>query len=120
MADITALKDYFKKLQRIVNLESSFKFFGKSYIKKSRMDDILCCLIASMPDSYKKYVKAEYDKRLSSITSFRTLYEALRHKFFLNSDYYVVDVDQANKLISAIAVSIERDVKFTEENAPSE
>ena len=44
MADIVALKDYLKKLQKIINFEATFTFSHWKLVKKTRIDDIMCCI----------------------------------------------------------------------------
>lgn len=57
MADIVALKDYLKKLQKIINFEATFTFSHWKLVKKTRIDDIMCCIYATLPDTYKECLK---------------------------------------------------------------
>lgn len=59
MADIVALKDYLKKLQKIINFEATFTFSHWKLIKKTRIDDIMCCIYATLPDTYKRRLKTK-------------------------------------------------------------
>lgn len=54
MEDLTDLKKYLKKLQRVISNDADFTFFGSNYIKKNKVDDIWCCILASMPNIFKK------------------------------------------------------------------
>ena len=56
MEDVVAVKDYFKKLQRAVNEEAEFTFFSFKFVKKNRIDDLLCCILALLPDSYNREI----------------------------------------------------------------
>ena len=116
MADVNSIQDYFKKLQRVLNFEADFSFLGYKLIKKSKIDDILCCILATLPDSYKKIMKTTQGKRLNSVSCYNLLFDTIKKKFILSSDVYLVDSNSANKYIGAILVSIERDIAFAEKN----
>lgn len=57
MADIVALKDYLKKLQKIINFEATFTFSHWKLVKKTRIDDIMCCIYATLPVLIKECLK---------------------------------------------------------------
>lgn len=117
MEDIEALKDYFKKLQRVINFEASFALFGKSLIQKNKIDDILCCILAKFPEAYKRIMRSSESKKYDSIICYNTLFNAIKNKFFLDSNKYLVDTSKTNKLISTILVTIEKDINNIEKNA---
>ncbi len=114
MEEIKTIKGYFNKLQRTVLYEASFKIFSKEVIKKSKIDDVLCCIIATFPVSYKKMLNMKDGKKYRSVLSYNLLTEALKRKFILNSDLYYIDVGLINKLVGAILKSIEADIKEIE------
>ena len=74
MQDLTETKNYIKKLHRIVNTPE-FTLFGKFLAKKNRIDDVLCCVIASFPDIYKKALKnrAIRPEQFQSVAAFNRL-----------------------------------------------
>ena len=83
MADIVALKDYLKKLQKIINFEATFTFSHWKLIKKTRIDDIMCCIYATLPDTYKRMLKTKTDiQRYNSVFMLRTSYKAYCKKHF--------------------------------------
>ena len=49
MEDLTDLKKYLKKLQNTIARDIDFKFFGLNFIKKNKIDDVWCCILASLP-----------------------------------------------------------------------
>ena len=77
MADIIALKDYYKKLQRIINFEGEFTFFDYKLVKKSKIDDILCCILATLPADYKSLMNQKLGVKLNSITYYKLLFDAI-------------------------------------------
>lgn len=114
--DLTALKDYFKKLQRVITYDANFTLMRSKIIKKIKIDDILCCVYASIPDVYKKYIKTKEGKELFSAVQLDMINKLVKHKFFLNADYYSVDVDRVSKAISSFVNYIDRDVAYAEKN----
>lgn len=112
--DLIAVKDYFKKLQRVIAIEAEFKFMDMALIKKNKIDDILCCILATLPDVIKKNLKGEESKKLKSIIAYNNLFAAIKGKFILNSSVYRVDTAKANSLISVILSQIERDIASLE------
>ena len=121
MENIIAIKDYLKKLQKVINFEHTFNFFGSHLVKKSKIDDIVCCIYAKLPDSYKKLQKSKVgSEKYSSILSYNILTKLLAQKFFLDKNLCIINVAEANKLIGSVLTSIERDIyniqkKFDEE-----
>ena len=41
MEDLKDLENYLKKLQRVVKNDADINFFGKSFIKKNKIDDVV-------------------------------------------------------------------------------
>lgn len=83
MADIVALKDYLKKLQKIINFEATFTFSHWKLVKKTRIDDIMCCIYATLPDTYKRMLKTKTDiQRYNSVLVTGTSYKAYCKNIF--------------------------------------
>ncbi len=117
MADIIAIKDYFKKLQRAINEDADFTFFNIKLAKKNRIDDLLCCVLALLPDSYKKALKkraVNVADQLTSVSAYNRLEKLIKKPFLLNSEIYVVQYNEALSLIRAITSNIERDINKLE------
>lgn len=115
--DLTELKKYLKKIQRVVNCDADFKFFGSHFIKKSKVDDLWCCVLATLPSIYKKNMKTDLGKKLSSVIASNHLFDALKKKCFFNSQMYSLNVEDVNKSIDTILATIERDVNYLEKNS---
>ena len=117
MDDIQGLKNYFKKLKRIIMTEADLKFFRFSFVKKNKIDDVLCCVYAKLPDSYKKMLKTKTNvKQYNSVMCYGLLTKLLAKKFFLDKSLCVVNVTEVNKLLSSVILSIERDINKIEQN----
>lgn len=116
MADIVEIKKFFKKLQSVINNEAVFVFFNTRLVKKSRVDDLYCCILSLLPDKYKKLINFKEGRRPNSVICFNALKTFTTKKFFLDSNLYVVNTKKANNMIAAILSSIEQDINFVEKN----
>ena len=115
MSDIDNLKDYFKKLQKIINFETVFSFTKFKFVKKSRIDDIMCCIYATLPDSYKKILKTKVNiQRYNSMICYNMLIKLLNKKFILDSNICVINSIEVEKVINTIVKTIERDINSIE------
>ena len=83
MADVTELKNYIKKLQRLVN-SAEFTLFGSSVIKKNKVDDLIVCIIALLPESFKKTMKKRVPVDVyPSVASFNRLSKLMKTFLFI-------------------------------------
>lgn len=117
MIDTASLKDYFKKLQKTINYNYDFNLFGMKLIKKHKIDDLLCCILAGFPNSYKQLMKRKEGKNRNSILCYDLMFKAIKMKFIFDSSVYLVDADKATKMINTILATIEKDIEFAEKNA---
>ncbi len=114
MDDIQGLKNYFKKLKRIIMTEADLKFFRFSFVKKNKIDDVLCCIIATLPKSYKRICMSSQSKDFGSTLSYKILPKAIKRKFFLSPALYSIDRNYAVRLIDTILKTIEKDIQEIE------
>lgn len=116
LEDIAAIKDYLKKLQKVIDYDATFSFLGIKLVKRSRLDDVLCCIYAKLPGSYKKMLKTKVDvKRYNSVLCYSLITKLLSKKFFLDPNLCVVRVSEIAKLIQSVLSTIERDIKSIEQ-----
>ena len=114
--DIDAIKDYMKKLQKVINFDATFSIAGFKLIQKRKIEDVLCCVYAKLPEAYKKMLKTKVDvQRYNSVLCYSLLMKLLSKKFFLDKNLIIVRVNEVNKLISAVIVSIDRDISTIEQ-----
>ena len=114
MSSSTAALDYFKKMQRVINYEADFTFFDVKLIKKSKIDDLLCCIIATLPESYKKMMKQKEGDNLKSIVGYKLLFKSTKRKFIFSSNLYLVESVNAIKYLNSIIKWLEKDIVFIE------
>ena len=117
MEDLTDLKKYLKKLQRVISSDADFTFFGSAYVKKNKVDDIWCCVLASMPNIFKKNLNSSLGKKLNSVIAYKHLFDALKRKCPFSSSMYSVNVSEAVKSITTLLTVIERDINYLEQNS---
>ena len=111
MTDIASIKDYLKKIQKIINFEAVLTLGSHKLVKKTRIDDVMCCVLATLPESYKKVIKTKKDmQRYNSVLCYGLLTKLLAKRFFLDRNLILINVTEANKLINSILVSIEKDI----------
>lgn len=116
MAEADAIKEYLKKLQKVINFDATFTFGKFKLVKKSRIDDIMCCVYATLPDTYKKMLKTKNDvQRYSSVICYGLLSKLLAKTFFLDKSMCIVNISEVNKLIGSVILSIERDINNIEQ-----
>ena len=116
MVEIAELTNYFRKLQRVVHFDATFNFAGRAFVQKNKIDDLWCCILASLPDSYKKLMRSNEAKKIKSIICYNNLFQALKNKCWFSSDMYMVNIEQTNKLISSIIATIEQDIEYANKN----
>ena len=90
------IKKYLNKIKFTIEKQADFCFFGKNYVSKTRIDDLLCCLEASFPDKYKNYIKNSRAKSYQSYKYYRGLCDTLRQKSKnpLFSNCYIIKISE--------------------------
>lgn len=114
MFEMSEILNYFRKLQRVINYDATFTFAGRAFVKKSKIDDLLCCIIATLPESYKKMMRSDESKNLKSVLCYNSLFNAIKQRCFFNSNVYQVHLDKANRYITSILATLEQDIKYAE------
>lgn len=110
MTDIDAIVKYFEKLQKIILHDSGLNFGNKKFIKKTKLDDILCCIFAKLPNEYKNNNIGRY----KSVKTFKNLYLQLRQTFFLMPNHYMINVNEVNLALTQIKKTIIQDIESIE------
>ena len=115
MDDISALKDYFMKIQRALD-NADFTFFQYKFVKKSRIDDLLVCTLALLPKSFKEATKRKINIDMyPSVACYTRLSKILKKQIGLLADYYVVNYNDSLNMIRGINKNLNRDIKNLEE-----
>lgn len=115
------LNKYFNKVLMLVSNGSSFTFFSTKAVNKNKMDDILCCIEATLPKEYKKYSKQNVEVeinnyKLKSIHLYYAVKAAIQRKFIFSSDYYLVKHKALPALIKSFLYSFKQDLSFLYKN----
>ena len=92
------IRKYLFKLRRYITKDGVIiSLFGRTIIKKKRLDDILVCIEASFPEQYKKHVKNIAAEKLESHITYTALKKELINRTFYSGEDYVIN--QKNVLI---------------------
>ena len=114
MEDLSALLEYFKKIQRALN-NADFNLFGYKFVKKNRMDDLLVCTLALLPESFKNAAKRKTDlDNFPSVACYTRLSKLLKKQIGLFPDYYIVQYNSASAMLKSITKNINLDIKKLE------
>ena len=111
------MKKYLKKIKEIIE-NPTFKFMDNRYVKKVRIDDLICCMEANFPESFKKIVKERKFSAINSGKFYKNLLSTLKaKKSILFSDCYIVPYKAAVTYIESFTKNIDSDLKKLEENS---
>ena len=116
MSDYSSAKDYIKRLQRLIEYEATFSFSKFRIIRTALIDDLMACILAAFPDSYKKALQKKNNSLYSSVIAYQTLKKFLKQKFFLFPDHCVVDEVEATRAIEALLQNLDNDILNIEEH----
>lgn len=108
-----SIKSYFLKLKKLIMHGADLNLIKFKLIKKAKIDDILCCIFATLPDKYRQAMK-DKKQRLTSMIAYEYLKGHLSKKFFLSSGYYIVKSKETLKYIDAILMTIIKDIQWVE------
>ena len=113
---IDKLRDYFRKLSKAIYSEAEFSFLKYKLVKQNKIDDILCCVMAILPDSYKNMMKSRNGQRTDSVIAYNMLFKDIKQKFMLNPSVYLVNSSNVTKYINAFLRHVEFDIAYAEKN----
>ncbi|MBR1373204.1 hypothetical protein IJ750_05975 [bacterium] len=114
MADTAATIEYFKKLLKVIHYDADLTFLDVKLIKKSKIDDVLCCILATLPDTYKKLMRQKEGDKFDSILCYKLMFKALKRKFLFNSNVYLVETNNAIKFATNVLKTLEKDIEKIE------
>ena len=109
---ILEIKKYLKKLATSLSTELVFSLGNTKLIRKKRIDDLLCCIEATIPQEYKNYIQRPGAKKLTSAKAWTELNLILKNKFFLSSDLYIIKQNDVMALLQVLQKTFERDLRI--------
>lgn len=107
---IAEVKKYLKKLESIIENQASFTFITTKLINKSILDDVLCCIEASLPNEYKIYSKRKSERAVKSYAMLKILHATIKRRFLLSSSYYLVKYKEAIEIIEKLPKVLRDDI----------
>lgn len=114
MADIAGLQNYLKKIQRALD-NADFKIFKYRFVKRNRIDDLLVCTLALLPNSFKEATKRKMNIDMyPSVACYTRLSKILKKQIGLFPEYYMVNYNESLAMIKSINKNLSRDIKNLE------
>ncbi len=108
---LTSINNYLQKLVLIINGKASFGIFGFKFIKKNRVDDILCCIEATLPSEYKDTVKRLGSRDFKGYNCYLELLESFKKYKSPSSEHYMIKYNIVLRQITVLKPSIKTDLK---------
>ena len=116
MHNTDELKNYFSKLQKVIERDALISLFDRALVKKSSIDDILCCIFAKLPDTYKKILYNNPRTTLNSVICYKGLLSIFGKKKIMGMDMYLINKKHVKQLLSSIIKTITTDISYIEKN----
>ena len=113
--NIIELKNYFRKLILAFDSEVIFRFGNKRFVKKNRIDDILCCIEAKYPTEIKKLYR-KIPNEIKGYNAFVKLNKTIRKSSFLNNTLYVIKYNETLNSVQFVSEMINSDFKYLNNN----
>ena len=117
MEETIELKKYLKKLIFVIENETTFSFFNTVFVDTKRLDDILCCIEASWPESYKAFMSKKRNSKIRSSLAYKKAILAIKNKFILSPNLCIVHRKAAIAEIIKVLTYIDEDLRFIEKNS---
>ena len=105
------VSDYFKKLKFILDNEAKLKFGNIRIVDKTKVDDILCCVEASVPKEFAKAVSLRPAKYLAP-KKYKSLVSTIKRKVLFSNNLYAVKYSDACKSIQFYINDFTRELKI--------
>ena len=116
MVEVEAIIDYINKIKKLLDFGVDISFLNKRYVKKDKVDTLLCCVLAKLPNSYKRKIRTSTSK-FSSVNAFKLLQDNLTKKAWFSSSMYVIDYAKTKQLIDSVLQTIRRGIDDLEKEA---
>ena len=107
---IVEIKKYILKLKKIIQNEATFVFFTNKLVNKKKIDDILCCIEGALPSDYAEYIKKYGVNSLQSNIFLQKVHQAIKNKFMMSSDSYLVDYKKTEKMLFLFITNLREDL----------
>ena len=107
---VVEVKKYILKLKKIIQNEATFVFFTNKLVNKKKIDDILCCIEGALPSDYAEYIKKYGVNSLQSNIFLQKVHQAIKNKFMMSSDSYLVDYKKTEKMLFLFITNLREDL----------
>ena len=111
------INNYLKKMTMVINSNASFSIFGFKFIKRNRVDDVLCCIEATLPKEYKDAIRKHGAQKFRGYSCYLELLDSFKKYKSFSPDHYIVKHNIVLRQITVLKSSIQSDFrKVAQEN----
>ncbi len=103
---------YLNKIRDLIERDAIFSFKATRIVSRSKVDDLLCCVQASLPQEYTNYVKKHKGKTLHSVVCYDGLLKAVKNKFLFSRNVYSVNYADAQSALAELQKAIKSDMVY--------
>ena len=115
MDELQEIISYLKKLERTIEYNSDFVFMNTRFIKKDKIDNILCCILAKLPNEFKKKMRVA-DNKYRSVSAFKLLQDNITQKSFFGPSMYKYDFAKSKQLLASLKSYLPKDIEDMNRN----
>lgn len=115
--EILHIKEYLKKLQKVITYEYDFSLMNNKLIKKNKIDDTFVCLLSVLPQSFKRALNVKNFEKVPSVVFYKKMFNSIKGKFILNNNVYSVNYNDAIDSICRLLENIEKDLNQIEQQS---
>ena len=101
------LLKYINKLNKLIMNEAEYTWLDKKYVNKQRVDDVLCCLEASLPSEYRD----TKDKTYKGMLIYKKIISTIRIQALLNKKLYSINYAEVSVQFKAFVEAVKLDLK---------
>ena len=110
MTDISDVNKYIRTLENMIN-SPILKFFSLGFVKKTKIDDIMCCVYSSIPEEIK-YTRNSNVKSNATLKKITLCFK----KCFFDNTLYSYNILTLKSLINEYKKNIKADAGFVKQN----
>lgn len=114
---------YLKKLKNTINKHNEVKLFDYAVVKKSLIDDVICCFIGVLPAKLRKKIDIGIETEQSDLCSvgmYNQLIQSVKTDFIMDKNYYLLNAKQVGDIIDKLIPLLKTDIEYIEKITKNE
>ena len=114
MSQNEEVKEYLNKMMHALK-NAEFRFLGYNFVKKNRIDDLFCCLFATLPKKYNDILKNKIERnKYHSMLNLSRLKDNVMRPFIFSKEHYVFEQNTVLVLVQNILRTLDKDIEKVE------